>query len=260
MFCRVITPSAPTQTKPALSLRLMVSLAGHEMSNPYSFRPHTEQQNKGAELAAFHHVTKPLRKRHHLDVDPEVDAREFAFLRPGPDSPSSTPTPQHRSKSLPGFFMAGRRAPTPLARTADTDAYLCLEGDDLAMPRAGTSRPPVEGAPCTPPPRRVDAGPSSNTDNPVARLILCRTTGFSVDLCPFTIRLLLSSPYPLVPITPSNPQDIPERSAQLATPILGEPWKSEAVANPATISQGVALPRTPTYMRDHSRYDWGTPV
>ncbi|KAF8489155.1 hypothetical protein JB92DRAFT_1391767 [Gautieria morchelliformis] len=63
----------------------------------------TKQQNEGAELAAFHRVTKPLRKRRRLDHDPEEDAREFAFLRPGPDGPSSTSMPQHGPNRLQNF-------------------------------------------------------------------------------------------------------------------------------------------------------------
>ncbi|KAF8523027.1 hypothetical protein JB92DRAFT_3110334 [Gautieria morchelliformis] len=225
----------------------------------------TQQQNEGAELAASHRVTKPLRKRPRLDLDPEEDASQFSFLRHGPAGPLSTSTPQRLSKSPPGFFTAGRRVPTPLARTADTDAYLRLGGDDLAMPRAGTSNPnnvaapsntravtPVEGAPCTPPPRPADAGPSSNTENPRDSADPMHDHGIFGGPLPVYYTPSSVLPFPPAPTTPSNPQDIPERSAQFATSILGEPWKFEAAVNPATISQGVALPPTPTHMRDRS--------
>ncbi|KAF8500637.1 hypothetical protein JB92DRAFT_2833868 [Gautieria morchelliformis] len=190
--------------------------------------------------------------------------RAYPLMRPGPDGPWSTSTPQHRSKSPAGFFTAGSQAPPPLARTGDADVYLRLEGDDLAMPRAGTSTPtniagpsntramtPAEGAPCTPPPRRADAGPSSNTRNPRDSVGPTRYQWF-FDALPPPAHYEQHSflPIPLVPTTPSNGQDIPERSAQFGTPVVGSPWKLEAAGSPGTISQGVPLPRTPTHIRD----------
>ncbi|KAF8520964.1 hypothetical protein JB92DRAFT_3111461 [Gautieria morchelliformis] len=110
---------------------------------------------------------------------------------------------------------------------------------------------PAAGAPCTPPPRRADAGPSSNTRNPRDSVDPPRYLGFFDDLLPPGHYQQCSFlPIPLVPTTPSNGQDIPERSAQFATPIVGSSWKLEAAGRPGTISQGLPLPTTPTYMRD----------
>ncbi|KAF8508053.1 hypothetical protein JB92DRAFT_649239 [Gautieria morchelliformis] len=208
-----------------------------------------EQENEG------HRVTKPLRKRPRLH-GPEKDAGPSSFVGPGPDGPECTSTPRHRSKSPPGLFTAGGQAPTPFAGTADTDGYLDLEDDDLAMPRAEPSSTvavaPVEGAPCTPP-RAAVAGPSSNMENTFDSVDPMDNRGIFGGPLPVTYTPSSALPWPLVPSTPSNSQDIPE---------LSEPSNSEAVGNPATIPQGVALPcpKTPTHRRDRGRYDWGTPV
>ena len=210
----------------------------------------TQKQREDAELAAIHRVIKPQRKKARLAIDPEEDVPPFSFFQHGP---SSTSTPhQHRSDSPPGFFTAGRRAPTPLARSADD---MSLDINESAVPGADTTSNAVAGpsnthavnrAPRTPSPKPLGGGSSTNVENPRGAGDPVYDPSFFGGPLPVYYTQGPQLPFPLHPATPINPQDILEPSARFSTPTLGEPWKFEAAATPTNISQfGVEQPTRP---------------
>jgi hypothetical protein len=157
-----------------------------------------------------------LRKRARLDLDADEDAGLFSFLRHGHGGPASTSTPKHPPNSPAGFFTAGRRAPTPLARTT-ADADLPLDGDESELQRATTqpsavaaqlstrAAAPIEGAPRTP--SSATAGPSTDS-------VSARNAFFNGLRAPLPLTPVPSLPFPLIPTTSSNaaPPESPRNS------------------------------------------------
>ncbi|GJJ14804.1 hypothetical protein Clacol_009072 [Clathrus columnatus] len=231
----LIGPADLSPSEPALGKRIRCdtpdSSSGTE--NP--------QQTVDAEIDAIHRVRRPQKKPR---LDPDEDTIPFPFADRTGGPPTSTPrqppiSRQQPSASPPSFFTASCAAPTPLQKKKDDmEFYLHFDEDNTQLPsdQDGNSKLPERPKSAilrTPSPKTIKLpGISAGSLNPI------HDSSFFAGTHPVFQGHLQTGelPFPLIPTTPPNPNDILNQSAQYATPRLGDPWRPQTGTSDTQIS------------------------
>lgn len=194
-----------------------------------------------ADMDAIHRVKRPQRKKPRLDHDEDTIPFIFSDKEAGPSSTStpknSTTSRQKPTDESPGFFPFGPEVPTPLEKKKDNDDMeYYLQFDDDSAPRSDklpeadkkedskSPERPQSAIPRTPSPKipKLSSTFGDRALNPIY------DPSYFAGMHPIFQSHVQASelPFPLIPATPPNSNDLLNQSAQYATPRLGEPWRS----------------------------------